>query len=58
MPIYEFVCTTCRTLWEEEEFDAYTKNAKHLVEGEKCGRIVRKWSSINVNTANLRSARG
>ena len=60
MPTYEFRCTGCDKRWEDARFDAYHKQARHVNgdTGETCGRIVRAWGSINVNTTNLRSARG
>lgn len=56
--VYDYKCNGCGTHWEEDTPDAYAKNARHLKKGKVCGNIFRDWSSVGVNTTNLRAARG
>ncbi len=51
MPIYEFRCKTC-----DKRFEVNRPSVDHSCT-ECCGPLVRVWA-VNVNTANLRAARG
>lgn len=55
MPIYDYICMTCGA---KTELPQRKENTRHVVDGEVCGTFRRNWASVNVNTANLRSARG
>jgi hypothetical protein len=57
MPIYDYTCRSCGAGTELDRLPAEGADMRHLVEGQVCGTFRRDWSSINVNTTNLRSAR-
>lgn len=53
--VYEYVCKKCETHVEVDRLLA--ENARHMVDKKVCGTLRRVWSSVNVNTVNLRKAR-
>lgn len=58
MPIYDYVCKTCGAKTELDRLPKDGADMRHLVEGRVCGTFRRDWKSVNVNTVNLRQARG
>lgn len=55
MPDFDYICTGCgKTITHTA---ALTENSRHLDGEGVCGTLRRDWKTINVNTANLRSAR-
>ena len=55
MPVFDYVCKKCGA---KTELTERKENARHLVDGKVCGTFRRNWTSVNVNTTNLRAARG
>lgn len=55
MPVFEYVCKKCGA---KAELDYGKEGSRHLVDGKVCGTFRRDWTSTNVNTTNLRAARG
>lgn len=60
--VYDYICKTCGA---KAELEYGKEGTRHLKQSQKvtgnmivCGTFRRNWSTVNVNTANLRSARG
>lgn len=56
MPVYVYKCNQCGEVAELDR--RLTDETRHMVESEICGTMIRDWKSVNINTVNLRSARG
>ncbi len=58
MPLYDYKCKKCGVQVELDRIPT-DEEVRHITgKGKVCGTFRRVWTSINVNTANLRSARG
>lgn len=58
MPTYDYVCRSCGAATELDRLPV-DGEPRHLKEdGTVCGTFRRNWKTINVNTVNLRAARG
>lgn len=66
MPVYDYVCKTCGETTELNKLPAEGAVMRHVLPATKqgdgdykvCGTFRRVWSTVNVNTTNLRAARG
>ena len=58
MATYDYVCRECGATTELDRLPREGVTMRHYDGKKVCGTFRRNWSSVNINTTNLRSARG